>query len=165
MCAEGELTEDPFFEEDKLFMVYDVNAISRAESSMPLKIQNNACNMQVDTGCALSLALMSFFKRVCPNVVLSTYTGETVRLLGEAHVKVEYSGLQHSVPLLVVQEGTSALFGRNLLMELKLDWKHLPGLNHIEPMFPSVSAPQGNANWILFYSNMTNYFSQARMLH
>ena len=30
------------------------------------------------------------------NVVLSTYTGETVRHLGEAYVKVEYSGLQHS---------------------------------------------------------------------
>ena len=66
MCAEGELTEEPLFEEDKFFMVYDMNAISRVESSVPLKIQNNACNMQLDTGCALSLAPMSFFKRVCP---------------------------------------------------------------------------------------------------
>ena len=65
MCAEGELTEEPLFEEDKLFMVYDMNAISRVESSVPLKIQNNACNMQLDTGCALSVAPMSFFKRVC----------------------------------------------------------------------------------------------------
>ena len=105
VCAKGELTEKPLFEEDKLFMVYDVNAISRAESSLPLKIQNNACNMQLDTGCALSLVPMRFFKIFCPdvdmqtaNVVLSTYTGETVRLLGEAYVKVQYSGLQHSVP-------------------------------------------------------------------
>ena len=124
MCAGCELTEKPLFEEDNLFMVYDMNAISRAESSVALKIQNNACNMQLNTGCALSLAPKSFFKRVCPdvdmqttNVVLSTYTGETVRLLGKAYVKVEYSGLQHSVPLLVVQEGTSALFGRNLSMD------------------------------------------------
>ena len=95
---------------------------------------------------------MSFFKRVCPdvdmqptNVVLSTYTGETVRPLGEAYVKVEYSGFQHSLPLLVVQEGTSALFRRNWHMEIKLDWKNLPGLNHIEPTLPSASASQGNA--------------------
>ena len=117
---------------------------------MPLKIQNN-CSMQLDTGCTLSLAPMSFFKRVCPdvdmqptNVVLSAYTGETVRPLGEAYVKVEYSGLQHSLPLLVVQEGTSALFGRNWLMDLKIDWKNLPGLNHIGPIFSSASASQGN---------------------
>ena len=60
-------------------------------------------------------------------------------------MKVEYSGLQRSLPLLVVQEGTSALFRRNWLMEIKLDWKKLPGLNHNEPMVPSASASQGNA--------------------
>ena len=76
--------------------------------------------------------------------MLSTYTGETVRPLGEACVNVEYSGLQHSLPLLVVQEGTSALFGRNWLMDIKLDWKNLPGLNNVGPIFPSASAPQGN---------------------
>ena len=93
LCAEGELTEEPLLEEDELLMVYDVNAISRAEISVPLKIPNNDCNMQLDTGCALSLAPVSFFKRVCPdvdmqatNVVVSTYTGETVRPLGEAYV-------------------------------------------------------------------------------
>ena len=40
-------------------------------------------------------------------------------------MKVEYSGLQRSLPLLVVQEGTSALFRRNWLMEIKLDWKKI----------------------------------------
>ena len=62
---------------------------------MPLKIENNDCHMQLDTGCALSLAPATFFKEVCPNVemeptnvVLSTYTGETVHPLGEAHVNV-----------------------------------------------------------------------------
>ena len=151
VCVEEEATEEPLLEEDELYMVYDVNAISRSEISVPLKIQNNNCSMQLDTGCALSLAPMSFFKRVCPdvdmqptNVLLSTPTGETVHPLGEAYVKVEYSGLQHSLPLLVVQEGTSALFGRNWLMDIKLDWKNLPGLNHIGPIFPAASAPQLN---------------------
>ena len=151
VCVEDELNEEPLIEEDELYMVCDVNAISRLEISVPLKIQNNDCSLQLDTGCALSLAPVSFLKRVCPdvdmqptNVVLSTYTGETVRPLGEAYVKVEYSGLQHSLPLLVVHEGTSALFGRNWLMDIKLDWKNLSGLNHIGPIFPSASAPPGN---------------------
>ena len=166
MCVEEEATEEPLLEEDELYMVYDVNAISRSEMSVPLKIQNNNCGMQLDTECALSLAPMSFFKRVCPdvdvqptNVVLSTYTGETVRPLGEAYVKVEYSGLQHSLPLLVVQEGTSALFGRNWLMDIKLDWKNLPGLNHIGPISLLRQHLRETLHWTLFYSNMMNYFS------
>ena len=119
-------------------MVYDVHAMSRSEISVPLKIEDQDCLMQLDTGCALSLAPITFVKQVCPdiemkstNVVLSTYTGETVRPLGEAHVKVEYMGSQHTLPLLIVHEGTGALFGRNWLTDVKLDWKNLPGLNHV----------------------------------
>ena len=62
---------------------------------------------------------MSFLKTVCPdvqlksaNVALSTYTGETVRPLGEAFVHVQHSGWQRFPPLLVVEGGSSALFGR-----------------------------------------------------
>ena len=109
-------------------MVYDINAISRAEISVSLNIQNNDCDMQLYTKYALSLAPMSFFERVCPdvdtqptNVALSTYTGEAARPLGEAYEKAEYSGLQHSLSLLVLQEGTSTLFAQNRLMDIKLD--------------------------------------------
>ena len=80
-----------------------------SEISVPLKIENNDCLMQLDTGCVLSLAPLNFIKEVCPdvtlkptNVVLPTYTGETVHSLGEAFVNVEYSGSQYSLPLLTV---------------------------------------------------------------
>ena len=138
MCIEEESPEEQLSDEDELFVVYDVNAMVRSEISVPLKIENNDCHMQLDTGCALSLAPATFFKEVCPNVemeptnvVLSTYTGETVHPLGEARVNVEYMGSNYSLPLLIVREGTCALFGRNWLMDVKLDWENLPGLNHI----------------------------------
>ena len=54
MCAEGDLTEGPLFEEDEVFMVYDVNTISKAEISVPFNFQINDCSMQLDAGCALS---------------------------------------------------------------------------------------------------------------
>ena len=38
VCVEEEVTEEPLLEEDELYMVYDVNAISRSEISVPLKI-------------------------------------------------------------------------------------------------------------------------------
>ena len=62
VCVEDKLTKELLVEEDELFMVYDVNTISRSEISVPLKIQNSDCCMQLDTGCALSLAPISFFK-------------------------------------------------------------------------------------------------------
>ena len=45
----------------------------------------------------------------------------TVHPLGEAHVKVEYLGSQHTLPLLIVHKGTGALFGQNWLTDVKLD--------------------------------------------
>ena len=66
------------------------------------------------------------------------------RHLGKAYVKVEYSGLQHSLPVVVIKDGTSALFGRNWLTYIKLGWKNLPGLNDIGLIFPSASASQEN---------------------
>ena len=157
MCVEEEFPEEQAPEEEELYVVYDVNAMSKSEISVPLKIENNDCLMQLDTGCALSLAPLSFIKEVCPdvtlkatNVVLSTYTGETVHPLGEAFVNVEYSGSQYSLPLLIVREGSCALFGRNWLMDVNLGWKNLPGLNHIGPLpSPASSVPGSTGNQTL----------------
>ena len=98
------------------------------------------------------LAPMSFLKTVCPYVelkptALSTHTGETMRLLGEAFVHVQHSGWQRFPPLLVAEGGKSALFGRNWLMDVNLYWKNLLDLN-----LPSTipSAPLRNNNDELF---------------
>ena len=66
----------------------------------------------------------------------------------------------HSPPLLVVQEDTSALFRRNWLMDIKLPWKNLPGLNHILGLYSPLRLHlRETLHWTLFYSNMMNYFS------
>ena len=54
----------------KIKMMHDVNVMSKSEISIPLKIENNDCFMQLDTGSALSLAPLSFIKEVCPDVTL-----------------------------------------------------------------------------------------------
>ena len=157
MCVEEEFPEEQGPEEEELYVVYDVNAMSKSEISVPLKIENNVCLMHLDTGCALSLVPLSFIKEVCPdvtlkptNVLLSTYTPETVHPLGEAFVNVKYSGSQYSLPLLIVREGSCALFGRNWIMDVNLDWKNLPGLNHIGPLpSPASSVPGSTGNQTL----------------
>ena len=64
-------------------------------------------------------------------MLLSTYTGETIYPLGEANIKLECAGQEYSLPLIVVPKGSNALFGRNWLQDVKLDWPNLPGLKQI----------------------------------
>ena len=42
--------------------MYVVNAMARSEISVPLNIENNDCHILLDTGCALSLDPVTFFK-------------------------------------------------------------------------------------------------------
>lgn len=115
MGFDEEPPQEQLSEEDELHVVYDVHAMSRSEISVPLKIEDQDCLTQLDTGCELSFAPITFVKELCPdiemkstNVVLSTgETGETVRPLGVAHVKVEYMGSQHT--LLIAKESQSYL--------------------------------------------------------
>lgn len=62
-----------------------------------------------------------FREEVCPGVemkstklVLLTYKGETVRPLGETHMKVEYTGSQYTLPFLILRKETGALFWSKL---------------------------------------------------
>lgn len=82
------LDEEMNVEED-LYTVFDVNSLSKSEISVPLKIENKDCHLQLDTGCALSLAPKSFYEQFCSHiplkpttVMLSTYTGEKIKPLG-----------------------------------------------------------------------------------
>ena len=74
MSFEEEFPQEQLSDEDELYVVYDVNAMSRSEICVPLKIENNDCSMQLDTGCTLSLAAITFVKQVCPNVEMKPST-------------------------------------------------------------------------------------------
>ena len=63
MSVGEDFDEEPSDEETRLFTVYDVNTVTRSEISVDLKIENVVCSMQLDTGCALSVAPLSFFRK------------------------------------------------------------------------------------------------------
>ena len=77
-------------------MVYDVSTTFRSKISAQLKIENTNCCiscMQLDSGCAMSLAAISLMTEVCPgvkidptNVIPSTYSGEIVCVCGDISV-------------------------------------------------------------------------------
>ena len=82
--VEQRLDSDAEFLEEDLFTVFDVNSLFTSEISVPLQIENEECCMQLDTGCALSLAPMAIYEKFCSHipltptaVKLSTYTKDS----------------------------------------------------------------------------------------
>ena len=105
-----------------------------------MQIENEECCTQLDTSCTLSLASAAFYEKFCSHipltptaVKLSTYTGEKIPSLRKINATVTYAGTEYSLPLLVVPQGCGALFGRNWLRYIKLDWNKLPGIESQVP--------------------------------
>ena len=128
----------------------DVHSCEKNEKAIPmvpLNIENNDSMMPLDTGCALSLAPKAFYDRYISHlklettrVVLSTYTSENVHPIGQCVVNIRYNGKLFDLPLLITNEGSTPLFGRNWLAKIKLDWLNIPGIQYIKPIqgIPSV---------------------------
>ena len=118
-----------------------------SQISVPLQMQGQSVSMQLDTGCAVTIVPKSFYDKYCTNVelqstdiVLNTYSGEKLYPLGKVDVDIVYENSSYSsLPLIVTQEGTTPLFGRNWLKVIKLNWRNLPGVNYIKPSVASTS--------------------------
>ena len=129
-----------YSESEMLFLDVHTMTETNSQISVPLKLQGNDVQMQLDTGCALSLAPKSFVDKHCSDVpitptdvVMTTYSGEKLYPLGSMNVSIDYDGKQYSLPLIVLNEGVTPLFGRNWLSTVKLNWKCLPGIHFIRP--------------------------------
>ena len=95
-----------------------------------LKIHGKVLYMEVDTGAAVSIISEQTKTRLFPNillkppsVVLRTYTGEALSVLGEMEAKVEYKDQSHNLTVVVVKGDGPNLFGRDWLSHFQLDWK------------------------------------------
>ena len=124
----------------EMYFVDCHNVSENSQITVPLQIQGNSVNMQLDTGCAITTVPKSFYDQYCDglkleptDVVLNTYSGEKLYPLGAVDVNVRYDQNQYTLPLIVTKEGTTALFGRNWLKCVKLNWRDLPGVNYIKP--------------------------------
>lgn len=103
------------------------------------KIEGVKLNMELDTGSAVSVISRSDFEKTFrkiqlkeTDVALRTYSGEEIKPLGYADVKVEYEDEIHNLPLYVVPKGGRALFGRDWLRTIKLNWKEIKDVNIVD---------------------------------
>ena len=86
--------------------------------------------MELDTGASLTIMSENTLKQKLPNVklqpstvILKTYSGELLKVLGQAQVKVTYKAQEVTAPLIAVAGEGPTLFGRNWLQIIQLDWK------------------------------------------
>ena len=56
---------------------------------------------------------------------LCTFAGEPLKVIGEASVRVQHGKVDINEMLIVVENGTTALLGRNWMQSLNLDWNSL----------------------------------------
>lgn len=55
--------------------------------------------------------------------ILKTFTGQKIPVVGKCNVQVQCNGSEKKLPLYVIQGNGPALFGRNWLKHLPLNWQ------------------------------------------
>ena len=58
-------------------------------------------------------------------MLLKTYSGEQLQVLGQTQMLLDYKQQKVKLPLLIVQGDGPSLLGKNWLKSIKLDWKDL----------------------------------------
>ncbi|CAG2207359.1 unnamed protein product [Mytilus edulis] len=113
---------------------FEINNSKSSKDVMWLKptVEGVTLKMEIDTGSAVSVISQADFskrlghvKLVEATITLQTYSGESIKPLRCANVKVHYKGETHALPLYVVPKGGPPLFGREWLKHIKLDWNEI----------------------------------------
>ena len=125
--------------------LYTVCSPNSKPFMVTVQIQGKPVQMEIDTGATFSVMSESTFKSLwkgesAPPVrdsvaKLCTFTGESITVVGEVEVDVEYGGQCRKMNLVIVQGHGPSLFGRDWLKLIKLDWAHFHKLDtttHVE---------------------------------
>lgn len=112
--------------------LFTINSANSKPITLDVSINHHPTKMQLDTGSALSVAPMSFYKKYCSNLplhdtktVLTTYSGQQLSTDGLVKVDVNYNGQQKIMKLHIISQGVCALFGRDWLSQIQIDWKEI----------------------------------------
>ena len=102
-----------------------------------LTVSGKVVTFEVDTGATVTIISEVVFNKLFPslqlkpsNLALRTYTGEAMRVLGEAPVLVSYQNQESQRLSLVVIKGAGPiLLGRNWLKHFRLDWQDIKSVH------------------------------------
>jgi hypothetical protein len=122
--------DDPFFNIGLLEA--EVHTVSAEPIWVTPKIQGKRIKMELDTGAAVSVLPFSDYERHFrhmpleeTSMVLKAYGNHKIVPEGKLSVKVEYEDQQVQTQIHVVKLDGPALFGRDLLALIKLNWTEI----------------------------------------
>ena len=107
---------------------------------MTVELNQAPAEMKVDTRASVSLISKDTYDKLWPNLItappiqksdilLQTYTGEHLNVVGSVSIDVHYKEQVAHLPLTMVAGRGPSLLGRDWLQHIRLDWKalHLVG--------------------------------------
>ncbi|XP_072182146.1 uncharacterized protein [Diadema setosum] len=111
------------------YFMHKASPKKEAPMLLELGISQNNTVMEIDTGATLSIVSEATYRAwkhqpqlSQSDVVLRTYTGDKIPVVGACNVNVRHNAQDLELPLLVVAGDGPNLLGRNWLARLKLDW-------------------------------------------
>ena len=126
--------------------MYNVNKTSSTQQpiKVKLKMSGKDISMVVDTGAGVSMINELTLRTVVTDnptklqpsdhKKLTSYTGQTIPVLGLLNLTTEYKGQSAQVPIVVVGGEMQNLLGRHLLTEFKLDWGEIMLVKNRDPV-------------------------------
>lgn len=113
--------------------LFSVNAAPQPPIAVEMKLDEKPVCFELDTGATVSIMSETNFARLFPEkqiqesgLELKTYTGEQMKIVGEAHFIVSYEDQSpQELPLVVVAGKGPTLLGRNWLNYFRLNWESI----------------------------------------
>ena len=99
---------------------------------VPLTLNGQELQMEVDTGAALSIISEATCRSLFPReklhptqLILKTYTDDPLEVKGKLHMNVQYGDQGEKLALVVVGGNGPSLLGRNCLKYIRLNWRKI----------------------------------------
>ena len=124
--------------DDEYLPLYTVGGSATPPIEIPLLINNVKMGMELDTGAAVTIISEKTCMELFPDatlrnspVLLKTYSGEHLPVVGDMDVRVQYEQQTQNLVLTVVAGEGPSLLGRNWLQYLQLNWREIKAVrNH-----------------------------------
>ena len=131
-------------EEYSLYNVDNKSSTQQQPIKVQVKMNGKDISMVLDTGAGVSIINELTMRTVitdnptklqpADHMKLTSYTGQTIPVLGLLNVTTQYKGQSAQVPIVVVAGEMQNLLGRNLLTEFKLDWGEIMLVRNRDPV-------------------------------
>ena len=112
------------------YRLFTVSSQTSAPLMIKLIVNGQPLQMELDTGASVSLISEQEYNQWCDApalekspVILRTYTGENLSILGTITVIATYNSQTNTLPLLVVKGEGPNLMGRDWLAKFRVDWQ------------------------------------------